>query len=107
MKTLNKQKIYDELGYEIKTTFYDDFSIAEPFGKSAIEDTYKRAVKSWKSDVEYMTELTMMLNWKIWEHYETNLPLAELYQKLWEKQDNLCLRTFKDDELSYYLRTID
>lgn len=30
-------------GYETKTTFWDDFSIAEMFGINAVRDTYKRA----------------------------------------------------------------
>lgn len=55
-------------GYKPITTFYTDFSIAEPFGESAIKDTYERAFKIWKSDYKYLTELVMVLNWKCWEH---------------------------------------
>lgn len=29
----------------------------------------------------------MVLNWKIWQHYEKNEKLAELYNSLWEKAD--------------------
>ena len=29
--------------YPYKTTFFQDFSIADAFGLSAVEDTYKRA----------------------------------------------------------------
>lgn len=28
-------------GYETKTTFWEDFSIADVFGVSAVKDTYK------------------------------------------------------------------
>ena len=35
-------------GYEVKTTFWEDFSIAERFGLSAIQDTFNRAFKEWK-----------------------------------------------------------
>lgn len=94
-------------GYTPKTTFYEDFGISEHFGIKAIEDTYKRAFKCWKDDVEYITELVMVLNWKVWEHYEINEPLAEVYNNLWQKLDNWCLEHLKDEELSYYLRTID
>lgn len=31
------------LDYEYKTTFWNDFSIAERFGAKAINDTYRRA----------------------------------------------------------------
>ena len=33
----------NEYGYEPITTFWDDFSIADVFGASAVKDTYKRA----------------------------------------------------------------
>lgn len=80
---LNDWNIEKITGYKPKTTFYLDFSMAEPFGISAVADTYERAFKAWKDNVEYVTELTMVLNWKIWEHYETNEPLANLYNDLW------------------------
>ena len=54
----------------VKTTFWMDFSIADRFGKSAVKDTYKTAFESWKDNYKYLTELVMVLNHKIWEHYE-------------------------------------
>ena len=53
-----------------KTTFFEDFTIADKFGKKAVLDTYQRAFKEWKSDYKYLTELVIALNWKIWEHYD-------------------------------------
>ena len=55
--------------YEFKTTFWSDFSIADRFGKEAVQDTFDRAFKEWRSDVEYVTELAIVTNWKCWEHY--------------------------------------
>ena len=94
-------------GYKPHTTFYTDFSIAEPFGISAIADTYNRAFKEWKNNVVYLTELTMVLNWKIWEHYETNETLAKFYQSMWEKTDAYCRDNLKGDDLKYFLNTTD
>ena len=37
-----------ENGNEIKTMFWEDFSIAERFVLSAIQDTFNRAFKEWK-----------------------------------------------------------
>ena len=37
-----------ENGNEVKTTFWEDFSIAERFGLSAIQDTFNRSFKEWK-----------------------------------------------------------
>lgn len=107
IKTLNKDAIEAMTGYRPFTTFYEDFSIADNFGQAAIYDTYKRAFRSWKKDYKYFTELVMVLNWKIWEHYETNEEYAKLYNELWEIASNWALDNLKDEELSYYLRTTD
>lgn len=56
--------IEEMTGYKPITTFYTDFSIAEPFGKDAIIDTYRRSFKHWKDNYKYLTELVMALNWK-------------------------------------------
>ena len=94
-------------GYKTFTTFFDDFSIADRFGASAIKDTFNRAFKEWKNDYKYLTELVMMLNWKIWEHYQTNEEYGALYNELWEKADEYACENLKDEELSYFFRTTD
>ena len=94
-------------GYKPITTFYKDFSIADNFGINAIKDTYKRAFNEWKIDYKYITELTMVLNWKIWEHYKTNLKYANLYNDLWEQLKTWVYENFNDNQLSYYYRTTD
>lgn len=94
-------------GYTPKTTFYTDFSIADNFGKSAIEDTYRRAFGEWKKNVVYLTELVMALNWKIWEHYGRNDEYARLYQELYEKADRYACENLKGDDLMYFYSTTD
>ncbi len=94
-------------GYEPKTTFYMDFSIADAFGESAIRDTYNRAFKAWSDDIEFMTELVMVLNWKSWEHYEKNPRYSRLYVELYYQLRDFCLDTFEGDDLSYFIRTTD
>ena len=44
-----------ENGYETKTTFWMDFSIADRFGIEAIKDTFKRAFDEWKEHYEYLS----------------------------------------------------
>ena len=105
IKTWNIKAI---TGYEPKTTFYEDFSIADAFGVAAVKDTYKRALEMADfMGYEYLTELVMALNWKIWEHYEKNDTLAELYNDLWEKASEHAQETLTGEELSYYYRTTD
>ena len=59
-------------GYEMTTTFWEDFSIADIFGIGAIKDTFNRAFNEWKTDYIYLTELVIVLNYKIWFWYERN-----------------------------------
>ena len=105
-KTL--QPFLDMSGYEPKTTFWQDFTIAETFGNDAILDTYERAFQEWKTNVEYITELTMMLNWKIWYHHELgNEVTAKVYNDLWEKADEWCMNNLTGADLDYFLNTTD
>ena len=97
-----------ETGYKPITTFYTDFSIADGFGVAAIKDTYKRAMQNWKDNYKYLTELVMVLNWKLWRYWEGgNEKYAELYHDLWWKTDNYALDNLKDEELDYFIRTTD
>ena len=83
--------IEEMTGYKPITTFWQDFSIADMFGLEAIKDTYKRAFNEWKGNYEYLTELVMVLNWKIWEYYETNETVARLYNDLWMEAQEYAL----------------
>lgn len=84
-----------------------DFSIADAFGAEAVKDTFKRSFRDWKSNHIYLTELVMVLNHKIWQHYERNETLARVYNALWEQADQWALDNLKDKELEYYVRTLD
>ncbi len=96
------------LDYECQTTFWQDFSIAEKFGKEAIIDTYKRARKEWGKDKIYGTELSMVLNHKCWFHYEAqNMEINRLYSGLWAEYHDFILDNWKGEDLAYYLRIID
>lgn len=95
-------------GYKQITTFWSDFTIAETFGVKAIKDTFNTAFKEWKSNYKYLTELVMVLNWKLWLWHDIgNTELTLLYQSLWEKADGYACEHLKGDELSYFFRTTD
>lgn len=93
--------------YETKTTFWEDFTIADCFGVSAIRDTFNRAFDEWKSNYVYLTELVMVLNHKIWQHYQTNEKVAKLYDTLWRKADAYACDNLKGEELTYFYDTTD
>lgn len=78
-----------ENGNEIKTMFWEDFSIAERFVLSAIQDTFNRAFKEWKEDYEFLTELVLVLNYKIWQYHEKRPEFAELYNTLGNRPTNM------------------
>ena len=93
--------------YDYKTTFFQDFSIADKCGVKAVRDTAARALHEWHDNVEYMGELVVVLNHKIWQHYERNPKLAEVYNSLWESYDEFCRRHFKGDDARRYFEITD
>ena len=79
-------------GYTPISTFWQDFCIAERYGLQAVKETYRRAFRCWKSNAEYLTELALVLNWKIWQHYEEKRDdFATLYDRLWKECDAWCM----------------
>ena len=101
------KELMHENGYELKTTFWDDFSIADMFGERNIRDTYNRAFDGWKDNYIYLTELVMVLNHKIWQHYESNQEIAALYDELWRFADNYAMENLMGDELNYFCQVTD
>lgn len=97
-----------ENGYETCTTFWQDFSLADPFGVKAIQDTFNNAFKSWQSDYKFMTELACVMSWKAFHWYDkNNFEYSDLYSELYHKVDNWCCDNLKGDEFKYYLRWTD
>ncbi len=93
--------------YEFKTTFWMDFSIADRYGIPAIKDTYSRAFEEWKDNYIYLTELVMVLNWKIWQWYGKIEEFAEVYNELWEMADMYAMENLHGEEMNYFIRTTD
>ena len=94
-------------GYKPQTTFWLDFTIADKFGADAIRDTYNRAFEEWKHDHIYLTDLVMVLNWKIWQHYKNNEAVARIYNELWEMADQYAVENLTGAELEYFYTTTD
>lgn len=93
---------------EWKTTFWSDFTIADAFGGNAVKDTFNRAFKEWKNNTEYLTELVIVLNHKIWQHYEQDHDaLAHLYNDCWAVADEYAMSHLKDEDLKYFLEATD
>ena len=107
MPTLPAWTMAAEIGYKPKTTFWQDFSIADLYGVEAVQDTFNRAFSEWKTDHIYLTELVLVLNHKAWQHSEKRPELAELYSDLYYKADQYALDNLKGPEKNYYITTTD
>lgn len=98
-------------GYEPKTTFWQDFTLAEADGVRGVVETYERIMKEWSGNYIYLTELVMVLNWNIWYWHAGDSwyakDLCEAYNELWEKTDHYALDHLQGEELRYFLRTVD
>ena len=96
-------------GYEMTTTFWMDFSIADAFGANAVKDTFNRAFNEWKSNHVYLTELVITLNLKNQQHFAKNgrCELSRLYNELWEQADNYACENLKGEELNFFYRITD
>ena len=98
-------------GYKPQTTFWQDFAIAEQYAVRGVRETYERIMNEWSDNYIYLTELVMVLNWNIWYWYAGEScyakDLTEVYNELWDKTSEYALDHLKDDELDYYLRTVD
>lgn len=90
------------------STFYADFSVADYYGEKAIQDTFNRAFNGWKSNCKMFTELTAMLNHKIWFWHEYGInEYGELYDKLWRQADAYGCNHFKGEEACYFFSVLD
>src|SRR5690554_1907436 len=107
IKTWNIEKL---TGYKPLTTMYQDFSIADNFGNQAIIDTYENLISLegiCHANYKYMTELVMVLNHKIWEHFEKDETKARVYDNLWRQAQEIVYETFNKEELLYYYNITD
>lgn len=102
-------------GEEYVTSFQMDFDIADHFGIKAVKDTFERAFKSWRSDIEYVTELAITLNLRSWFWCECpkrpdNMELSKLYADLYYKVRDWVYSkkaSFTQEDLDYYFRMTD
>ena len=95
-------------GYTQRTTLWDDFTIAERFGLHAIKDTYKNAFMSWKTDVVFITELVLVLNWKMLYMDERHMTeKSVMYYKCWVELSNWCERHLEAGAYEYFINVTD
>lgn len=104
-----KEYLKEMAGYDKKTTFFGDLSIAERFGKKAVNDTYNNIIKEWIKNLEYITEFCMALNMKAWQMYDNKkMELSQLYSNLYYKCIDAIEKHFEGNNkaLEYFYNTI-
>ncbi len=106
-----------ELGHETHTMLWNDFTIADYHGTKAITDTYNKVLKASRNyDAEkkkfhynekLITEMYMVLNWKVNTFYQKYDMLAQYYYELQEKLYEFVTKHFTKEQLSYFYETTD
>lgn len=60
-----------------------------------------------EKNYKYLTELILVLNHKIWQHYKAAPEMAKLYNTLWMQADQYAIENLKGSELEYYYEVTD
>lgn len=107
MPKLPNWDLADMIGYTPNTTFWDDFSIADIFGVEAIIDTFERAFTEWRSDVEYIAELALVLNHKGLYYSESRPILSNTYFALWQRLHSWAQDYYTGEDADYYFNVTD
>ena len=102
-----KQTLEREFEIKLETTFWEEFSIADQYGSDGVREHYDLVFDQWKDNLKYLTELVLVLNWKIYQWYQVDDTLGLTYDELWKETDEYALSTLKGDDLHYYLSTLD
>lgn len=89
------------------SAFASDFAIADPFGKPAVKDTFKRAFDEWKNNPVMMAEMCVTLNLAVNRYYELDDDWYEMYLSLFEKAYNWCLDNYKGDDFDKWYEIVD
>jgi len=96
----------------MKEFFWQRFDLAEMCGKNTIIGVAEASFDEFKDDIEGLTMLVMVINHKSWDHHgRDNAGLSELYADLYyqyyEKAIEYLESKNRNDDLSYFIRTLD
>ena len=103
----HKQALEKQFDFKFETSFWEEFSIADQYGSDGIKEHYDQVFSEWKDNLKYLTELVLVLNWKIFQWYQIDDAIGLTYDELWKKTDAYALENLKGDDLHYYLSVLD
>ena len=92
--------------------FWGEFDLAEISGSETIKDLAKKSYEKYKDDIVALTDLVMVINHKSWawhDFHRDNLSelYANLYYEYYEKAINYLEKKDDQDDLTYFIRTLD
>ena len=105
--TIEDWNIQELTGYKPFTTFYTDFSISEIFGIDSIVDTYNICLMNWKTNYKYITELYLVINWKMFRWYNNDRRYYECYLNLFRELEKWVHENFSKEELEFFYKKTD
>lgn len=97
----------EKTGYKPCTPAYSVLTKAEAAGTQAVEQAYKTLRAKYGGSYKQLTELVMVLNWKVWQTFSTNQSLSMLYHALYRSLDGWCCEHLQGEELDYFYRTVN
>ena len=106
-KLLEKQSFEKMFDFKFESSFWEEFSIAENYGSDGIREHYKVVFDQWKGNLKYLTELVLVLNWKISTWFGVDDTIGKTYDELLRDADGYALNTLKGEDLHNYLSTLD
>lgn len=106
-RLLEKQSFEKMFDFKFETTFWEEFCIAENYGSDGIREHYKVVFDQWKNNLKFLTELVLVLNWKVSTWFGVDDTIGKTYDELFRKTDSFAIDTLKGDDLHYYLSTLD
>lgn len=91
-----------------ETSFWAEFSVLERFGEHSLKNAFERCFAECKEDYRKLTELTAVLNHKMWDRYESgDEKTSRVYNELWGRADRWGKNRLKGDALEHFCMVLD
>ena len=96
----------------MREEFWKAFDDAEELGEATVMVVADMAYLRWRNDIHELTDLIMVINHKSWSHHDCGNDrlselYAELYYKYYDKAINYLDQNNREEELTYFIRTLD
>lgn len=95
---------------KLKFDLWHKFTVAECKGTKGVKEYFKKVFEELKEkkDVERLTELVLVTNWKSWDHYDMfHTQMSEVYSQLYYRAHGWCCSHFKGQDMDYYFGMTD